>query len=66
MYATALDDILAQVHFRYVSGFKPQVFDGKVHKLTVQLSDVAKQEYPNSRLSFRPEDIPTNQAQASQ
>jgi hypothetical protein len=65
MYATALDDILVQVHFRYVLGFKPQVFDGKVHKLTVQFTDAAKQKYPNSRLSFRPEYIPTNQAQAS-
>jgi hypothetical protein len=60
MFATALDDILVQVHFRYVLGFKPSAFDGKVHKLQVKLTDAAIQRFPPMRLSFRPAYIPSN------
>lgn len=46
MYATALDDILVQVHFRYVLGFRPLAFDGKTHKLRVELTNAATQRFP--------------------
>jgi len=42
MYATALDDILVQVHFRYVLGFHPISIDGKTHQLTVNLKELAQ------------------------
>jgi hypothetical protein len=58
MYATALDDILVQVHFRYVLGFSPLAFDGKTHKLRVELSGAATQKFLPVRLSFRPAYIP--------
>lgn len=54
MFATALDDILVQVHFRYVLGFRPPAFDGKIHKLRVELTSHANQKLPATRLSFRP------------
>lgn len=54
MFATALDDILVQVHFRYVLGFRPPAFDGKIHKLRVELTTDANQKLPATRLSFRP------------
>jgi hypothetical protein len=58
MFATAMDDILVQVHFRYVLGFRPPVMDGKVHKLRVELADAAKLKFPPTRLSSRPAYIP--------
>jgi len=58
MFATALDDILVQVHFRYVLGFKPLAFDGKTHELRVELTEAAKQRLPPRKLSFRPAYIP--------
>ena len=58
MYATSLDDILVQVHFRYVLGFRPLAFDGKTHKLRVELTNAATQKFPPARLSFRPAYIP--------
>jgi hypothetical protein len=58
MFATALDDILVQVHFRYVLGFQPEAIDGKKHDLFVRLTDSAKEKYPASRLAFRPAYIP--------
>jgi hypothetical protein len=60
MFATALDDILVQVHFRYVLGFKPLAFDGKAHSLRVELAEAAKQRFPPARLTFRPAYIPVN------
>lgn len=58
MFGTALDDILVQVHFRYVLGFQPPALDGKRHNLTVQLTDAAKTKFPDARLAFRPVYIP--------
>jgi hypothetical protein len=58
MFATALDDILVQVHFRYVLGFRPDALDGKKHNLTVQLTAAAKEKYSTSRLAFRPAYVP--------
>lgn len=60
MFATALDDILVQVHFRYVLGFKPPAFDGKTHTLRVELTAAANEKLPTIRLSFRPAYIPLN------
>jgi hypothetical protein len=58
MFATALDDILVQVHFRYVLGFQPEALDGKKHDLVVRLTDSAKEKHPEVRLSFRPAYVP--------
>jgi hypothetical protein len=58
MFATALDDILVEVHFRYVMGFRPPAFDGKIHTLRVELTAAANQKFPPTRLSFRPAYIP--------
>jgi hypothetical protein len=66
MFATALDDILVQVHFRYVPGFQPDALDGKKHTLTVELTDSAKRKYPSARLAFRPAYVPANGKQLRQ
>ena len=58
LFATALDDILVQVHFRYQLGFKPNALDGKRHKLTVSLADEIKTQYKSVRLVNRSEYIP--------
>jgi hypothetical protein len=58
MFGTSLDDILVQVHFRYVLGFQPPQLDGKRHNLTVQLTDAAGTKFPDARLAFRPVYIP--------
>lgn len=54
-YGIALADILQQLHFRYQIGFRPQLIDGKRHKLTVRFSPNAAQQYGNVRLRFRAE-----------
>ncbi|MGH9511270.1 MAG: tetratricopeptide repeat protein [Terriglobales bacterium] len=59
MFATALDDILVQVHFRYQVGFKPAAVDGKRHELTVALADEIKVQHKSVRLLHRSEYIPT-------
>lgn len=51
-YATGLDEILRQLHGRYELGFKPEVLDGKRHKLLVTLSDAAKKQH-KVRLRYR-------------
>jgi hypothetical protein len=61
LFATALDDILVQVHFRYVLGFRPKAFDGKTHALRVELTEAARQKFPSMRLTFRPAYIPPMQ-----
>jgi hypothetical protein len=66
MFATALDDILVQVHFRYVLGFQPDALDGKTHKLTVELTDSAKLKHPSTRLAFRPAYVPVKAKPRSQ
>ena len=35
LYASALESIILQLHFRYQIGFKPSVIDGKRHRLRV-------------------------------
>jgi hypothetical protein len=60
MFATALDDILVQAHFRYVLGFQPPAFDGKVHSLRVELTQAAEQRFPQAKLSFRTSYVPIN------
>jgi hypothetical protein len=58
LFATALDDILAQIHFRYQLGFKPPAMDGKRHELTVALTDEVKTQHKAVRLVHRSEYIP--------
>jgi hypothetical protein len=58
-FSTSLEYILVQVHFRYVLGFQPTVQDGKIHKLTVDLTDSAKQRFPSIRLTYRKAYVPT-------
>jgi len=52
-YATGLQEILQQLHFRYELGFKPATLDGKRHKLRVDLTDTAKIQHAGLRLRFR-------------
>ncbi len=58
LFATALDDILVQIHFRYQLGFKPPALDGKRHELTVALTDEVKTQHKSVRLVHRSEYIP--------
>jgi hypothetical protein len=58
LFSTALAYILAQVHHRYVLGFKPAALDGKRHKLRVQLTDEAVRRYAKPKLRFRTEYVP--------
>jgi hypothetical protein len=51
-YATGLEEILRQLHGRYELGFKPEVLDGKRHKLLVTLSDAANKNH-KLRLRYR-------------
>jgi hypothetical protein len=60
-YSGALEEILAQLHFRYELGFIPPAIDGRRHKLKVELSNKAKQEHKGVRLRFRPEYIPVSE-----
>jgi hypothetical protein len=57
-YATALDMILVQLHFRYELGFIPPTLDGKRHELKVELTKEAREKYKGIRLNFRPVYIP--------
>lgn len=52
-YASALAEILQQLHFRYELGFKPEALDGKRHKLRVQLADTVKNQHKGVRLRYR-------------
>jgi hypothetical protein len=61
-YATALDMILVQLHFRYELGFIPTKLDGQRHELKVELTKEARQKYKGVRLNFRPEYIPVSEA----
>jgi hypothetical protein len=60
LYATALQAILEQLHFRYQLGFRPPLIDGKRHQLTVEFSPGSKDVYKSVRLSYRPEYIPSD------
>ena len=52
-YSSALAEILQQLHFRYELGFKPEMLDGKRHKLRVQLADTVKNQHKGVRLRYR-------------
>jgi hypothetical protein len=52
-YEKGLEEILLQLHFRNELGFKPEVLDGKRHKLEVRLADVAKNQHKRVRLRYR-------------
>jgi hypothetical protein len=58
LYATALQSVLLQLHFRYELGFKPPALDGKRHDLKVELIGAAKDQNKAARLRYRPEYIP--------
>ena len=58
LVGSALDYILAQVHLRYVLGFKPAVTDGKRHTLQVELTKDAKRRYRGTQLRYCQEYIP--------
>jgi hypothetical protein len=62
MFGLALEDILVQVHFRYVLGFRPNIVDGKVHQLRVELTDAAKEKFTAIRMTYRPAYIPNKKA----
>ena len=57
-YATGLEEILQQLHFRYELGFKPEALDGKRHKLRVKLADAAKNQHKGVRLRYRTAYVP--------
>ena len=61
-YASALETILMQLHFRYELGFIPPTIDGKRHELKVELTKQAKKEHKGVRLRFRSEYIPVREA----
>jgi Tfp pilus assembly protein PilF len=63
LFATALDDILLQMHFRYQLGFKAPALDGKRHELTVALANEAKAQHKSVRLVHRSEYIPAPRQQ---
>ncbi|HLW78640.1 MAG TPA: hypothetical protein VKU44_03485, partial [Terriglobia bacterium] len=64
-YATGLEEILQQLHFRYELGFKPEALDGKRHKLTVKLADAAKKQHQGVRLRYRLAYVPVRQSSSS-
>ncbi len=63
-YATALEMILVQLHFRYQLGFVPSKIDGKRHELKVELTKEAREKYRSVQLNFRTEYIPVTDAPA--
>jgi hypothetical protein len=60
-YATVLDEILSELHFRYELGFTPEALDGKRHNLRVQLTDSAKNQHKGVRLRYRAAYVPVTQ-----
>jgi hypothetical protein len=58
LYATALKDIIFQLHFRYQIGFVPPELDRKRHQLKVEFTDEARKKYRSVRLRYRREYIP--------
>jgi hypothetical protein len=57
LFATALKEILVQVHFRYELGFKPLAIDGAHHELKVELTKQAAETYKPVFVRFRQEYI---------
>ena len=66
LYPAALDYILSQVHLRYTLGFKPEVMDGKVHDLKLELTKDAKAQFKDVTLRFRQQYLPVAQPDAGQ
>ncbi len=58
MYATALESIVTQLHFRYQLGFAPRKIDGKAHRLEVELTGNARQSHGTVTLRARQQYIP--------
>ena len=59
LLASALAYMLAEVHHRYVVGFKPPKLDGKHHSLRVELTKDARKMNADPELRFRDQYIPT-------
>jgi hypothetical protein len=57
-YATGLEEILRQLHFRYELGFKPEALDGKRHALRVEFTDAVKSQHKRVRLRYRAAYVP--------
>ena len=57
-YATGLDEILRQLHFRYELGFKPEALDGKRHELRVEFADAVRNQHKGVRLRYRTAYVP--------
>jgi hypothetical protein len=57
-YATVLQSVLLQLHFRYELGFKPPALDHKRHELKVELAGRSKDEHKGVHLRYRPQYIP--------
>ena len=57
-YASALQEILRQLHFRYELGFKPEILNGKRHELRVELVGAARGKYNIVRLRYRGAYVP--------
>jgi hypothetical protein len=57
-YASALEEILRQLHFRYELGFEPKALDGKRHKLIVKFVDSVRNQHKGVRLRYRAGYVP--------
>lgn len=57
-YASALEQIIQQLHFRYELGFQPPALDGKRHNLTVRLAEPAGAQHKTLRLRYRAAYVP--------
>jgi hypothetical protein len=58
-YSKTVSTIIDRVHFRYQLSFRPKRRDGKRHRVTVKLTDSAKNKYKHARIRARREYIPT-------
>jgi hypothetical protein len=57
-YASALEQILNQMHSRYEIGFRPDALDGQRHNLLVKLSPASRKAHSSVRLRCRTAYIP--------
>jgi len=57
-YSKAVEYIGAQMSQRCTLGFRPRVFDGKRHTISVELTDAAKKRLGSVSLRFRTEYVP--------
>ena len=58
-YAMTLEEILRRLRFRYELGFKPEILDGKRHKLRVNLLQATKNQHKGLRLKYRAAYVPS-------